>query len=379
MSTDKKINILHLVNGFAIGGGELKLLELVEHLDKEKYNQVVCSVGQGGPLHEQFKKVCPKVFVFPKKHRFDISLILKVAQVIKEENIDIVQTTLFYADIIGAISARLTKVPLVISWDVVTQPFKPIHKLAFKYVKKYINVVVTVSDAIKRKVITERNMDPNKVQTIHYGVDTNKFVRKDSKVKAIKKELNLKDDQVLIGVVARMTVQKGHKYLVDAVSKIKEQLGDVKFVLVGDGPLRTEIEEQIAGLQLGSFFEFLGFRNDVDDLLSIFDVFVLPSLWEGLPNVVLEAMSCSNPVIATAVDGTPEAVKDGGTGLLVPSKEPGPLADAILKLVKNKKVRENMGRNGRKRVEEEFSLTKQIEEFQLLYESKLSSPSECNT
>ncbi|MBC8184191.1 glycosyltransferase [candidate division KSB1 bacterium] len=369
MNFERKLNILHLVNGFAIGGGELKLLELAENLDKKNYNQVVCSVGQGGPLQERFEKACSKVFVFPKKHRFDITLVFKVARLIKNENIDIVQTTLFYADIIGVIAGKFTKVPVVISWDVVTQPFKPIHKFAFKHVKKYIDMIVTVSDAIKKKAIEERKMDANKVQTIHYGVDTNKFIREKSKTRAIKKELNVKENELLIGVVARMTVQKGHKYLVEAVGRIKDEIPGTKFILVGDGPLRKDIEDQISELQLTSFFKLLGFRNDVEDLLTVFDIFVLPSLWEGLPNVVLEAMACSNPVIATAVDGTPEAVQDGETGLLVPSKQPEPLADAILKLVKDKKLRAQMSKNGRKRVEEEFSLAGQIEKFEKLYHS----------
>ena len=121
----RKINLLHIVNGFAIGGGELKLLELVKNLVEkraDKYNVTVCSVGQGGTLQPEFEKLGIKVLVIEKKHKFDISQVWKVRKIIKEEKIDLVQTTLFYADVIGALAAKLAGVDAVISWDTVSHP-----------------------------------------------------------------------------------------------------------------------------------------------------------------------------------------------------------------------------------------------------------------
>lgn len=368
MEMNDKINILHVVNGFAIGGGELKLLELVEHLNKEKYNQVVCSVGQGGPLHEQFKEVSSKVVVFPKKNKFDIGLIFKVAKLMKEEKINIVQTTLFYADVIGALAAKLAKSPYVISWDVVTQQFKKRHEVGFRIAKRYIDLVVTVSDAINRKVSSDRGVPQNKVRTIRYGVDLSKFQNNSGINKAKRKELGFCDEDILLGTVARLSMQKGHKYLIEAAPQIIKQFPNVKFVFIGDGPLRKDIENQISSLGLDSYFYLMGFRNDVQEILGIFDVFILPSLWEGLPNVVLEAMASSRPVIATAVDGTPEAVIDNENGYLVPSKDPIALQNAIIRLISNKNQLIAFGQNSRRRVEEYFSLEKQVSCFEDLYD-----------
>ena len=366
---NRKINVLQVVNGFAIGGGEIKLLELVQRLNKDKYNVIVCSVGQGGPLQEEFEKSCQKVYVFPKKHRFDFSLIYKVVKLIKSENVDIVMTTLFYADVIGAFASRLAKVPLVISWDVVTQPFKTIHNFAYGLAKNYIDIVVTVSDAINRKAVKERNLHASKVKTIHYGVDLEKFKPEKDKYTRLRKEFQFQDDELLLGVVARLTHQKGHKYLVEAAPKIIARFPNVKFVFVGDGPLRENLETRISELNIESHFEFMGFRNDVADILNIFDVFVLPSLYEGLPNVVLEAMASGRPIVATAVDGTPEALDDGVAGILVPPENPDALATEIIKLLSDPKKMIDMGHQVRKRSEEYFSVTKQVNEFEELFDS----------
>lgn len=369
MNSHRRINILQLVNGFAIGGGELKLLELVKNVSTEKYNTFVCSVGQGGPLQEEFKKVCPNVYVLNKKHRFDISLVFKVAKLMKKEKIDIVQTTLFYADVIGAIAAKMAKVSVVISWEVVTQSFKAIHRMAYKVAQRNIDMVITVSDAINKKMVEVRKIGSRKVKTIHYGVDLTKFHLNGQEKSLRRKELGFSDNDILVGTVARLTEQKGHKYLLPAAQGIVKRFRNVKFVFIGDGPLRSDIESQICSLNIKSNCKLLGFRTDVKEILNLFDVFVLPSLYEGLPNVVLEAMACGNPVVATAVDGTVEAVEHGVTGLLVSPKNPEALEEALISLITDKDKMILMGKNGRKRVEKFFSLDKQIEKFEELYDN----------
>ena len=118
----KKINLLNVINGLGIGVAERNLVELVKYLDKDKYNIRICSVGQGGQLKKDFEDLGVKVVVFPKKTKFDFSLIFKVAKLIKQENIDIVQTVLFYADIIGVLAAKLAKAPVIISWSAGSTP-----------------------------------------------------------------------------------------------------------------------------------------------------------------------------------------------------------------------------------------------------------------
>jgi len=368
----KKINVLFIVNGFAIGGGELKVLDLVKGLNqwhKNEFRTVVCSVGQSGPLYQRFVDLGVKTVVFEKKRAFDFSLIGKVARVIREEKVDIVHTTLFYADVIGAVAARIAGVNKIISWEAVTEPYGLKHLLAYRIASELYTKSVAVSEAIEMKVRREYKVPSKKTMTIHYGVDLEKFTPSDGS--GLRKELGINKGDVVFGTVARFTEQKGHRYLIEAAKKVVKSNGSAHFVLVGDGPLREEIEIMIKDMGVEKHFHLLGFRTDVDRLLNSFDVFVLPSLYEGLPNAVLEAMAAGLPVIATAVDGTPEAVLHRETGLLVKSKDSEVLADSILTLCNNEKMRKEFGEKGRLRVEEHFSWQGEVTKFASLYKEIL--------
>ena len=364
------IRICFIVNGFAIGGAEIKLLELVKELKQHYGDQfyiVVCSVGQGGPLEKQFKDLKVKTFVYAKKNKFDISLIWKVYQLLKNERIDIVQTTLYYADIIGSYAAKLAGIRHIISWDAMTQPYHYVFKnlLAYRLASKWYSTSVAVSNAIQKKIIKERHVHPDKTMTIHYGVDLQSFQVLNGYT--YRKKLGLNKGDFVIGTVARLIEQKGHIYLIKAAREVAKEISNVHFLFVGDGPLRKILEKQVVQLGLESVITFLSFRSDVIKLMGTFDVFVLPSLFEGLPNVVLEAMACGKPVIATRVSGTPEAVIHGKTGLLVPPMDASALASAICELYQYPEQMRNMGKMGRRRVENVFNLENQVKDFVNLY------------
>jgi len=369
--SQKKLNILHLVNGFAIGGGEMGLLTLVKLLNPQKYNQFIGAVGQGGPLQKDFEATGYPVTVFPKKCSFDYSLIGKVAALMRQHQIDIVLTTLFYADVIGALAAKRAKVPVVISWEVVSHPFKWRHSMGYKQALKNMDMVVPVSNAIRRQIIQERGIPPEKARTIHYGVDINQYQIKDGTIK--RQELGLAADNIVFGTNARMTIQKGHTYLIEAAQQVVPKYPNIKFVFAGDGPLRPKLEQQIKAAELEDKFIFLGFRNDIVDLLSAYDIYVLPSLWEGLPNQVLEAMACGKGVIATAVDGTVEAVVEGESGFLVPSKDSNALAQALLKVLDQPQLCQEFGAKARQRIEKHFTIEQEVQKFEELFDELYAS------
>ncbi|MBN1779887.1 glycosyltransferase [bacterium] len=368
----KKIRILFVVNGFSVGGGELKLLELIREITthaSDRFECIVCSVGIAGPLKAEFEKLGVRIELFLKSGPYDVTQIVRVARLIREARIDIVQTTLFYADVIGTYAARLCGVHRIISWEAVTQPYALKHLWAYRLASKWFARSVAVSRAIQKQVVLDRHVPGTKTCTIRYGVDLGKFtVRRDQ---ALRRELGLSSKAVLIGTVARLTPQKGHEWLIRAVPEIAGAFPECHFVFIGDGPLHLRLEKQAAGLNVADRVHFLGFRDNVNVLLNNLDLFVLPSLYEGLPNVVLEAMACGLPVVATAVDGTPEAVIHEQTGLLVPPCEPDPLARAVISLLGNRGRMQRMGHAGRKRVEQVFSLEGQVGQFIHLYESLL--------
>ena len=243
--------------------------------------------------------------------------------------------------------------------------------MAYRLASKWFAVSVAVSEAIRRKVMDERHVPSHKAVTIHYGVDPQRF--RPGQSHSLRKELGLGKKQKILGTVARLTTQKGHCYLIEAAPRIVEAYPEAHFVFAGDGPLRSELESQTRRVGLEDHVHFLGFRSDVRELMNDFDVFILPSLWEGLPNVVLEVMACGKPVVATSVDGTPEAVVHGQTGLLVPPRDTVALASAVIDILADGRKLKTMGMRGRKRVEETFSLKKQIDAFVNLYEKLVLS------
>jgi len=364
----RSMRILFVVNGFAAGGGELKLLELISELKRRygnRYRAVVAAVGQSGPLREAFEGIADRTVVLPKNHPYDLSQVAGLARLIREERIDLVQTTLFYADVIGTLAARLAGVKRIVSWEAFTQPYGAKQMAAYRIAAKGYTVSVSVSEAIRDQVRRERHVPAYKTQTIRYGVDKTKFHPVSGE--SCRKELGLSRGKFVFGTVARLTEQKGHRYLLEALPKIIRECPNAVFVFAGDGPLRASLESQAVALGVEQYVRFLGFRKDVVRIMAAFDAFVLPSLFEGLPNAVLEAMVCGKPVIATSVDGTPEAVVHGKTGWLVPPRDPAALADAVLRFCRDRGLMKALGRNGRRRAVQVFGIDRQVSEFDELY------------
>ena len=369
MENGRPINVLQIVEGLNLGGAETKLLELIAQMDRRRFRTVFCSLGLGDQIKEKLQGLDVKFVNLSRKHRFDPSLVWRVRKLILEENIDVVMTTLFYADVVGALARLFTPAKAVFSWETISAPewLRPHRLLTYRLAMRFCTRVVSVSQATAKWLVEKRGLPESKVTVIPYGVNLSLY--RQGKNFELRRELGIDSRACLVGVVARLHPQKGHRYLIQAAEKIVAAHPQTRFAFVGDGELRRELELQVQSLKLDKHFLFLGFRDDVKDLLRTFDLFVLPSLYEGLPNVVLEAMACGLPVVATAVDGTPELVVDGETGYLVPPRDPDALAEKINKLLGQPDLADAFGRRGRRRVEEHFSLELQVQRFQELYET----------
>jgi len=370
MENEQKINVLQLVEGFNLGGAEKKLLELVRMMNRDQFNTIVCSLGLGDEIKDQFEALNDygiEVMTIHRNRKIDFGLVLKIAKLIKERSIHVVMTTLFYADVIGPLAGKLGGAKAVFSWETISSPkWLVFHRLmAYKLAIKLCTKVISVSNATAEYLHELRGVPKEKIHIIPYGVDLQKYIPKNGR--SLKESLGVPEGCKTVGLVGRLHEQKGHVYLIEAAQKIVKEFPNVRFLFAGDGELRETLQKQVNDLNLQSYFNFLGFRHDIPELLQSFDIFTLPSLYEGLPNVVLEAMASSLPVVATPVDGTKEAVIPEETGSLVPEKNPDVLADSIIRLLKNEELAKKYGNAGRKRVEDYFSLEGQISQFEDLY------------
>lgn len=293
---------------------------------------------------------------------FLISLI-KLIYILKKNKYDLIQTYTHFSNIIIPPLALVTSKTIVITSQRGRIP--PIGKVISKIDSliqnsSLVHEMVCVSQGLYESCIDEQGINPKKLSVIANGIDVNE---KDSKKYF---EIDV-DGKVVFTTVARLHEQKGHRYLVDAIARVNGKIENAVFLFVGGGELTQEIKAYAAELGLQDKILFLGARNDVDNILMHSDAFILPSLWEGMPNCVLEAMKHSLPVIATSVEGSRELVVTNETGLLVKPKNVEELSDAIVKLYENESLRNNMGKKGVERVTSDFSLENYINKFHDIY------------
>lgn len=232
--------------------------------------------------------------------------------------------------------------------------------------------VICVSEAVRRVVVEREGVEKERAVVIHNGVTLPESMPGGAHRHEVRAELGLGDDHPVVGMVANLNREvKGVGYFVEAMPLILEEVADARFVIVGGGPDEHSLRSRARDLGLGDRVVFAGFRPDIERFYSLMDISVLTSLSEGLSMTLLESMSFGLPVVATRVGGNPEIVRDGKTGFLVPARDPEALAHRIVKLLRNRELRENMGRAGRRVVERDFGLSETARRYQALYQEVL--------
>jgi glycosyltransferase involved in cell wall biosynthesis len=287
----------------------------------------------------------------------------------RERRCDVLMTTLYYADVLGQLAGALGGIKAIYSWETSSAPeyLVPHRLLPYRFSVRFSDRVVAVSQAVGSYLRDERHVPQEKITVIPYGVDLARYNPEPNE--SLRKELGFSRNDVLIGMVGRLEPDKGHDILIEAASRMKKNA--IHFALAGQGSLEPSLKEQVRRLGLEDQFTFLGFRRDIQEVLKLFDIVTLPSLHEGLPNAILEAMAVGKPVVATDVGGIGEAVVHQKTGLLINPGSVESLETGLSTLIEDAALRVAMGEAGRYRMEEVYSLDKQVESFEQLLSSKM--------
>ncbi len=351
------MRILHVDTERGWRGGEQQLFYLVKGLKKKGFKQAVaCRTG------DELEKRCREagIEVIPLKGN-QSSDCLRVAAVGK--NFDIIHAHSAKAHTISALSKRFHRKPVVYTRRVDYLPKKnPITKLKYRLTDR----VVAISEAVREILERELPFLNGKVSVIHSAVDVEEINRglNLKKVREIKEKFGGKP---LIGTLAALTEQKDIPNLISAAEIVLRELLSAKFVVFGEGKLRKSLEKLIEEKGLKEKFILYGFVKDVPNYTKALDLFVLPSKNEGLGSSLLIAMALKIPVVATAVGGTVEAVKDGETGILVPPENPKALSEGILKLIKDRELRERLTENAFSLILKKFSVSAMVDSYVELY------------
>jgi len=381
---EKKISVLHIITNLPVGGAQDNTLLTVEQLNRKKFN-ITLMCGLHGEWVERAKAIQDIDLIFIKELVRPISLIKdlialnRIYRIFKEKKFDIVHTHSSKPGVLGRIAAKLTGIPIVVH-TIHGFPFhdfmNPITKSIFitieKLLAKITDKLITVSKLNLEKACKLKFADRERFQNIYSGIDFKKFdIPLD--VVAKKKELGIVNGQPIVGMVGRLSKQKAPLDFVRSTPKILDKHPNVKFLLVGDGELKAQTLSLAKELGVSQNIEVLGFRKDIPELLSIFDIYVLTSHWEGLGRALTEAMYTGRPVIATNVEGVPELVKDRETGLLVEPNDIEAISQAVISLLDNRSDALKYGAAAAKQVCEKFEATAMIRQIESLYQELLTT------
>jgi len=352
--------ILHLITGLEIGGAELMLLKTLPRLTK--FQHIVCAIKEPTKIGKELEKNNIRVYYLKAAKKFCPQIIWEFYKIIKKEKPDILITYLIHADFFGRIFGKLFGVKKIIC-SLRNKHFNKKFLLLEKLTSFLVTHYLANSNAVRDFYASKLKIPPKKITVISNGVEIKKFsINIDEAQK--RKELGLEEKDFLIGCIANFKKQKGHQYLLKAFKKVINKYPDIKLILAGEGKEEKHLKKLAFDLKLQKQVIFLGQRNDIPELLKIINIFVLPTLYEGMPNVILEAMAAKRPIITTNIPENQELIENQKQGLLVPVKAPKELAQAMFELIKNPEKRNFLANNAFEKAKSHFSLDKTIKSLE---------------
>jgi glycosyltransferase involved in cell wall biosynthesis len=373
---NSRIKIVYVITSTGVGGAEKILYYTVTGLDSTKYSISLCSLKERGEIAKELEKCGVQIHCLRMVNKegvigwlSSIITLFRLFSYLRKLRPTIVHSFLFRANILARIAGYLTGVPIIISSIRVMGGEKEFFHFLERMTSFVVDRYVTVSESVKGYIIQKSKIPVEKVSVIYNGVNIKNC---DSlQVQNVKLSFSREAGNIILMTVGRLHKQKGHYYLIHAISKVKKEVLKIRLLIIGEGEEEKNLKNLVKSLDLTDQIIFTGLKYDVENILPIAELFILPSLWEGMPNAVLEAMATGKPVVATEVGGIPELVIHGETGLLVPPKDSDALASAIIDLLQDKLKAKKMGEVGRIRVEEHFNISKTVEKTESLYQELL--------
>lgn len=308
------------------------------------------------------------------KNAGSFSKILKLRTIFKRERVDVLHFNGSHHKS-AVVAARLAKIRVILATYHLLPPLRDKRWWRMRKAEELIQIlclngVIYVSKTAQKEWTKFLGVGGKKFKIVYYGIDLKRFNEKSipEDVRFLKTKLGLEENDLIVGINARLAPMKGHRYLIEAAPLIREKVPTVKFLIAGEGEIKVELQEIVRSKNLQDSFLFLGFCQDIAQITHIYDVAALPSTYENFSFAALEAMACAKPLVVSNIGGFPEMVVDGVTGLVINSGDSRALAEAIIMLLENPAKRVQMGRLGRKRAEELFVEERMVRETYKVYD-----------
>jgi len=347
--------ILQLHDSAGMYGAESVVLSLGKALTNTDYKSVIGCMMRGGgakPALGQAAELCNlQTCYFPMGGKFDLMVLKHLVRAVKEMDVKLIHCHGYKSNLFGMISAKISRTPIITTnhlfppMPLEDRKLQIYSKIDASFTMKYLDKVVAVSEDIKTR-LTGAGISENRIRVIENGIDFDTFARC-NEAERIKTRgtLGVREDTIVVGTLGRLTPQKAQHVLLEALKILLEKNARLSVIIAGDGPLEGQLRANAEQLGVSHAVKFLGFRQDVVELLHAMDIFVLSSIDEGLPMALLEAMAIKTPVVATAVGDVPKVVKNMVTGILVEPGNHTVLAEGIGYLINNEQRRSEMAAN----------------------------------
>jgi glycosyltransferase involved in cell wall biosynthesis len=367
-----KLRILHLITRLPVGGAERLLVDVVRGLDPARFESVVGCIQEKGELAAELEAAGFTVHCLERMRskRFDWGAIGDLAHLMRSQRIDVVHSHLYHANLYGRVAALRAAVPAVASVHNTYTRLKLHRRLINRFLSSRTARVIAVSEDVRNDLMRYDGIPAQKIAVIHNGIDVGRVHTATSRQEA-RRRLGIDGDEIVLGCVARLEEQKGHRFLLEALALLNAAArGAPRFrvVLAGDGRLRGELESRAAALGVAPWTMFLGTRHDIPEILKALDICVMPSLWEGLSVAMLEAMAASLPLVISDVSGVSQVVGNNEFGIKVPVGDVKQLARTLLALADAPERRAALGAAARQRVQDRFSAQAMLASLSRLYE-----------
>lgn len=365
-----RISVLYFSNERVRGGAEEHMLTLLRGLNRELFRlHLVCTPELAGLMSPDLPD---DVEVFPIKldKPWQTQSAMELALIIRKRKVEVLHSHLFYASLFASPVGWMCSVPVVVETPHVREFWRQGLKSRYtidRLVGRCVTHYIAVSEANGRYLTEEKGLPRRKVHVIHNGSDLKRFRDLSSNCMELKIAKGFRPEEPILLAAGRLEPQKGHSVLLDALPLVRRRFPNVRAVFAGEGSLLPQLQQQMTGLGLQGAVDFVGFQRNIEEWLSIADITVLPSFYEGLPLVAIESQAAGTPLVASAVDGTPEVVINEETGLTVPPGDSKALAEAICRLLADRKLRQQFGKAGRSLVFQKFSQEEQIRKTEQIY------------
>ena len=377
---DKTRPIIWMIDSLGPGGAEQLMPTILKNLKQAGFNIRICAlqIRAGNPIAAELERLGLPVDLIPIPNLRQPFNLVHILRYLRLHRPQLLHTQLEFADILGTLAAKILGIPSIST--VHTLDVFPEKKSAWGRMKlrwfllgKFCDRVIAVSEKTRLHYLQSGGLPPDKVITLYNGVNISRFKIMDATQTAkLKQELHLPLNSKIIITVAVLREPKGIQFMIRALPAILEQCPDVHYLIVGDGEHGAALTDLVTALAIKNHVTFAGHRTDIPDLLACCDIFVLPTLKDALPTVLIEALAAGRPIVASNVGGVPEIIENGVNGLLVSPGDPSKLAEACQKLLRDNELCRQIVKAGSATVRQRFNIDSQIQHLSRMYEELTS-------